>query len=96
MAKTAKILLLASTALAVAGCTAESKLDFNSEAGSIIDNGYFGNATLTNLMAQKRHNHPHAGPLNGQYGQVIFDEYISSAVPPTEGIEVDAGVEGGE
>jgi len=94
MAKPAKYVLLASTALAVAGCTTESKMDFNSEAGSVIDSGYFGNATMTNLLAQKRHNHPHAGPMNGQYGQVIFDEYIVSAVPPTEGVEVEADTEG--
>ena len=90
MANPAKYLLLASTAIAVAGCTMESKTDFNSEAGMVIDSGFFGNSTMTNLLAQRQHNHPHAGPLNGQYGQVIFDEYIESAVPPTEGVEVEA------
>ena len=45
MKTTFKILAVAATALAVAGCS-------DQEAGSQIDNGYFGNATMQNMTAQ--------------------------------------------
>lgn len=121
-----KYLLVASAALGIAGCTSETAQRWNSEAGSQIDNGSFGNATMHNILAQACYGprgygaslkggtvtdpvvvldpkstaarpiyRVHCnGRLNGKYAQVIFGEYIASAVPPPEfGIRVEAGGE---
>ena len=46
-----KFILFGSVALGIAAC-AESVTRFNSEAGSWIDEGGFGNPTMQNMLAQ--------------------------------------------
>lgn len=117
MAHQLKLTALAVAAVGIAGCT--------HEVGSQIDNGWFGEATMHNMLAQtcntsggkggksgavvdplvvldpaSTQSRPiyrvHCdGQLNGKYAQVMFGEYIGSAVPaPAFGITVSSG-EGG-
>lgn len=46
-----KCILFGSVALGIAAC-AESVTRFNSEAGSFLDEGGFGNPTMQNMLAQ--------------------------------------------
>ena len=109
MTLTIKTILVGAGILALAGCAGESSKSWNSEAGSWLDEGGFGNPTMTNMMAQMckgrakgfiepdpvvaldaktapggRAGHYRAsvycsGQLNGQFAQVTWREYVSSA-----------------
>ena len=106
-----KTLTLGVGILALAACgEGPAGKTWNQEAGSFIDEGGFGNPTMTNMMAQmcrgkaKGYIVPDpivsldpaspkgapayrtgrvmcSGHLNGQYAQVIWSGYVSSAVP---------------
>ncbi|MDU8942952.1 hypothetical protein [Ovoidimarina sediminis] len=107
-----KLVLVATATLGAAGCAYE--------AGSQIDNGTFGNATMHNMLAQMCKGQGSGvkgaksgvvtdpvvmldpastpsrpiyrvhcdGQLNGKYAQVIFREYIGSAVPAPQNATV--------
>jgi hypothetical protein len=106
-----KTLTVGAAALALTACGDGPVGKFwYQEAGAQIDEGGFGNPTMTNLLAQmctgqaKGYIVPDpvvvldpksapdnpayyrgqvrcSGELNGKYAEVIFREYISSAVP---------------
>ncbi|MEM6824240.1 MAG: hypothetical protein AAGB18_02580 [Pseudomonadota bacterium] len=118
-------LMFGAVALGIAAC-AETATRFNSEAGSFIDEGGFGNPTMQNMMAQMCLGvgkgfkpgsvsdpvvvlDPASAPsqpvfyrqstvtcqdaMNGKYAEVVFREYVNSAVPLPAGndlIEVEA------
>ncbi len=117
-----KSLLVVSALGVAAGCTPAGVTRWNSEAGSQIDDGWFGEATMHNWLAQacgsgggkggktgatvdplvvldpaSTTTRPiyrvHCdGRLNGKYARVIFNEYVSSAVPaPVFGTDVTSG-----
>ncbi len=66
MTKSMKIIAISATALTLAGCT------IGKEAGSQIDNGYFGNATMHNTLAQTCY----PGGLHGYKGAVVADPVV--------------------
>ncbi len=106
-----KTLMVGAAALALTACGDGPVGKFwYQEAGAQIDEGGFGNPTMTNLLAQlcagqaKGYIVPEpvvvldpksapsnpayyrgqvrcSGELNGKYAEVIFQEYIASAVP---------------
>ncbi len=108
-----KTLALGAGVLALAACgEGPAGKSWNQEAGAFLDEGGFGNPTMTNMMAQmcrgkaKGYIVPDpivaldpkspagapayrtgrvmcSGQLNGQYAQVIWGEYVRSAVPPS-------------
>ena len=47
------IVLVSAAAIGLAACTAETSHRWNSEAGSFLDEGTFGNPTVNNMIAQK-------------------------------------------
>ena len=123
-----KTLVLGAGVLALAACgEGQFGKTWNQEAGAFIDEGGFGNPTMTNMMAQMCRgkakgyivpdpivsmdpkspaNAPSyrqgrvmcSGNLNGQYSQVIWGEYVRSAVPQTSiggGLAAIEGAAGG-
>ena len=52
-----KLVLIATATLGISACTSETAMRWNSEAGSQIDNGSFGNATMHNMLAQTCRGH---------------------------------------
>ena len=106
-----KPLMVGAAALALTACGDGPVGKFwYQEAGAFIDEGGFGNPTMTNMLAQmcagqaKGYIVPEpvvvldpksapgnpayyrgqvrcSGHLNGKYAQVIFQEYVASAVP---------------
>lgn len=106
-----KTLMIGAAALALSACGDGPVGKFwNKEAGAQLDEGGFGNPTMTNMLAQmcvgqaKGYIVPEpvvvldpksapsnpayyrgqvrcSGELNGKYAEVIFREYITSAVP---------------
>jgi hypothetical protein len=52
MTLTTKSLLVGAGLLALAACGGTSSKSWNSEAGAFLDEGGFGNPTMTNMMAQ--------------------------------------------
>ena len=113
MAKLTKLAVLGAAALSLAACV-DSVTRFNSEAGSYIDEGGFGNPTMQNMLAQMCTGvgkgfkpgsvsdpvvvlDPASSPsapvyyrqtavtcqdrMNGKYAEVVFREYVNSAVP---------------
>ncbi|WP_145953425.1 hypothetical protein [Oceaniglobus indicus] len=51
-------MVIAATALTLAGCSEETALNFTQPAGAFLDEGQFGNATMNNTLAQKCSNQP--------------------------------------
>ena len=108
-----KTLAIGASILALAGCgEGQFGKTWNQEAGAFIDEGGFGNPTMTNMMAQmcrgkaKGYVVPDpivsidpkssadapryragrvmcSGNLNGQYANIIWTEYVGSAVALT-------------
>ena len=109
-----KTLMIGAGALALTAC-GEGPIGkfYYQEAGAFLDEGGFGNPTMTNMLAQmcagqaKGYIVPDpvvvldpksapsnpayyrgrvrcSGHLNGKYAEVIFNEYVGSAVPPQE------------
>ena len=77
-----KILLVASTALGLVACGDASVTNWNSEAGSQIDEGGFGNPTMNNTLIQ-------TGEL--QYAAVL-NERFATEVPTMINFAFDSAV----
>lgn len=76
-------LLALGAALTVAACS-------NNEAGSFLDGGTFGNATMNNHLVQTCQGVTHAKwsggkcpprTWDGKYAKVTYDNYVADAAP---------------